>query len=249
MAERPSLDNVSTAFGLLSHLYLTPVLVTLIQGSVPDYLAEGPLPTSDLAKRAGMDALSLTRALRALAAFGAFEEVSPGVFDNNPVSDLFRDRPGCLRNTAPFWGGDHLLQCASALGHSVKTGEATFVHVFGESFWERMRRLPEEHALFNRALADGRSDEHKQIADDYDWNGVNTAVDVGGDAASLLAAILERRPDKRGVLVEQPEVFPDADRLLSERGVRDRCEFLGGSFFSPISAQGEIWTMCQVLHD
>ncbi len=53
----------------------------------------------------------------------------------------------------------------------------------------------------------------------------------------------------RGVLVEQSEVLPDADRLLSERGVRDRSEFLGGSFFHPISAVGEVWTLCQVLHD
>jgi O-methyltransferase domain len=65
----------------------------------------------------------------------------------------------------------------------------------------------------------------------------------------VLAAILQKRKDKRGILVEQPEVLPAADRLLSERGVRDRCEFLGSSFFDPISAQGEVWTVCQVLHD
>lgn len=249
MKESSSVGDVNAAFGLLSHLYLTPVLVTLIRGAVPDYLDEGPLPAADLAKRAGLDELSLTRGLRALTAFGAFQEVSPGVFANNPVSDLFRNRPGSIRNAALFWGGDHLLQSAAALGHSVMTGKASFVHVFGESFWDRMRRLPEEHELFNRALADLRSDEHQQIADAYEWNGVKTAVDVGGGAGSLLAAILEKRPDKRGVLVEQPEVLPDAERLMSERGVRDRCEFAGGSFFNPISAEGEVWTLCQVLHD
>jgi hypothetical protein len=46
------------------------------------------------------------------------------------------------------------------------------------------------------------------------------------------------------VLVEQPEVLPDADRLLSERSVRDRCEFVGGSFFNAIPAAGEVWTLC-----
>jgi O-methyltransferase domain len=249
MAKSTSFSDVNAAFGLLSHLYLTPVLVSLIRGGVPDHLDKGPLAVSELAKRAGLDELSLTRALRALTGFGAFEEVSPGEFANNAVSNLFRNRPGGLRNAALFWGSEHLLQSAAALGHSVMTGEASFVHVFGETFWDRMRRLPEEHELFNRALADLRSDEHQQIADAYDWTGVNTAVDVGGGAGSLLAAILEKRQDKRGVLVEQPEVLPDAERLLSERGVRNRCEFLGGSFFNPISTKGEVWTMCQVLHD
>ena len=113
MAESSSFSDVNAAFGLLSHLYLTPVLVTLIQGGVPDHLEEGPLPASDLARRAGMDALSLTRALRALAAFGAFQEVSPGVFANNTVSDLFRERPeeSCIANAR----ADFAMQLSSGV--------------------------------------------------------------------------------------------------------------------------------------
>lgn len=237
------------AFGLLSHLYLTPVLVALIEGRVPDHLDAGPLPASELAERSGLHALTVTRSLRALAAFGAFQEVSPGVFANTPVSEFFRDRPGGLRNAALFWGGKHVLKSAAELGYSVKTGKSSFEQVYGESFWDRMRRLPDEHEMFNRGLADLRSDEHQRIAGAYDWSGVNTVVDVGGGAGSLLAAILETHPGKRGVLLDQPEVRPDADRLLSARGVRDRCDFVGGSFFEPIATTGEVWTMCQILHD
>ena len=78
---------------------------------------------------------------------------------------------------------------------------------------------------------------------------MNTVVDVGGGAGSLLAAILETHPGKRGVLIDQPEVQPDAARLLSARGVGDRCDFVGGSFFDPMATTGEVWAMCQVLHD
>jgi hypothetical protein len=245
----PSSEDFRTAFGLLSHLYLTPALGALLQGRVPDHLDAGPLPASELAERSGLHALTLTRALRALSAFGAFQEVSPGVFANNAVSACFRDRPGGLRNTALFWGGEHVLKSAAELGYSLKTGESSFEHVYGESLWDRLRRLPDEHEMFNRALADRRRDEHHQIAGAYDWTDVQTVVDVGGGAGSLLAAILEKRERMRGVLIEQPEVLRDADRLLRERGVRDRCEFAGGSFFDPMAAAGEVWTMCQVLHD
>ena len=92
-------------------------------------------------------------------------------------------------------------------------------------------------------------DEHQQIADTYDWAGVNTVVDVAGGVGSLLVAILETRGAMRGVLVEQPKLLPDADRILSEHGVRDRCELLAESFFNSISAAGEVWTLSQVLHD
>jgi len=47
----PSPETFFKAFGLLSHLYLTPVLGALIEGRVPDHLDAGPLPASDLAKR------------------------------------------------------------------------------------------------------------------------------------------------------------------------------------------------------
>ena len=63
-------ENFRTAFGLLSHLYLTPALVALIQGHIPDHLDAGPLSASELAKRSGLHKLTLTRALRALTASG-----------------------------------------------------------------------------------------------------------------------------------------------------------------------------------
>jgi hypothetical protein len=53
----------------------------------------------------------------------------------------------------------------------------------------------------------------------------------------------------RGVLIDKPEVLPDADELLSARGVRERCDFVGGDFFDPIATTGEVWAICQILHD
>jgi 2,7-dihydroxy-5-methyl-1-naphthoate 7-O-methyltransferase len=45
------------------------------------------------------------------------------------------------------------------------------------------------------------------------------------------------------------ELLVDADRALSEHGVRDRSELRAANFFEPIPASGSIWTLCQVLHD
>ena len=249
MPDAASFSNFNAALALLSHVYFSPIIGALVRRGVPDHLENGPLAAADLAKVSEMDALSLTRALRALSAFGAFQEVSPGVFANNPVSNLFRNRPGGLRNCALFYSSDHYLKSANALGHSVVTGKSATVQVHGESVWEYFRKHPEDNEAFNHALVEQRGNEHQQIADAYDWAGVSTVVDVGGGVGSLLVAVLEKRPEMRGVLIEQADVLSHAEPLLSERGVRNQCELVAGSFFEPIRSVGDVWTMCQVLHD
>ena len=249
MSAAASLANFQAALSLLNHSYFDPIIGALVRHGVPDHLDHCPLAAADLAQRAGVDALALTRVLRALAAFGTFQEVSPGVFANNPVSNLFRNRPGGLYNFALYNSSDHHVRSAAALGHSVVTGQSAAHHVFGESFWEYARRHPEFGATFNRALAELRGEEHQQVADAYDWTGVNTVVDVGGGIGSLLAAIMANSRELRGVLLEQPELLAEADRVLSQRGLRDRCELLPGNFFDPIPASGEVWTLSQILHD
>ncbi|HYC09972.1 MAG TPA: methyltransferase [Steroidobacteraceae bacterium] len=249
MSAPDSLANFQVALSLMNHTYFNPIIGALVRHGVPDHLGDGPLAAAELAQRARVNALALTRVLRALAAFGTFQEVSAGVFANNGVSSLFRQRPGGLCNYALYNSSDHHVRSAAALGHSVVTGESATQQVFGESFWEYARRHPQENETFNRALAELRGEEHQQIADAYDWSAVHTVVDVGGGIGSLLAAIMGSRSGIRGVLLEQPELLAEADRVLSERGVRQRCELLAGDFFDPISASGEAWTLCQVLHD
>jgi len=249
MAAPASFSDIQAVMSLMNHIYFNAIVGALVRHEVSDHLDDGPLSARELARLSGMDELSLTRALRALTASGTFQEVSPGVFANNSVSNLFRNRPGGLRNVALYYSSDHYVKSAAGLGHSVVTGQSATNHLFRESFWEHMRRHPEENETFNRALAELRGEEHQQIADAYDWSGVKTIVDVGGGVGSLLVAALEKRPALRGLLVEQAELLSDADRVLSERGVRKRCELVAGNFFNSIPATGDVWTLCQVLHD
>ncbi len=139
-----------TAMSLLNNIYFNPTLGALIRHGVPDHLDEGPLTASDLAQRAGMDPLALVRVLRALAAFGAFQEVSPGVFSNNAVSEMFRRRPGGLCNYALYVSSEHFAKSTAALGHSAVTGQSATRHVFGESFWEHAKRRPKDGETFYR---------------------------------------------------------------------------------------------------
>jgi len=248
MTAPPAFANFMAALSLMNHVYFNPAIGALVRCNVPDLLDKGPMPASDLAQQTGMNELSLTRTLRALGAFGVFQEVTPGVFANNAVSDYFRTAGG-LRNCALFYSSEHFLKSAAALGHSVVSGESATQRVFGESFWDHIGKHPEEGETFNLALSELRADKHRQVAEAYDWTGTNTIVDVGGGVGSMLAAILERQSGLQGVLVELPASLREAERLLSERGIRERCKLLGVSFFDSIPATGDVWAVSQVLHD
>ena len=234
---------------ILSHLCFAPIIGRLIRARVPDLLDSGAVHATALANQAGLHPLSTVRVLRALTAFGVFREVAPCMFVNSEASSLFRDAPGGLRNYALFATSEEFLKSSAALGYSLETGQAAHDHALGQSVWEYMRDHPEDNVAFNRGLAEIRKDEQAAIAAAYDWAGVTTVVDVGAGAGALLASIIAGNPGVRGVLFDRPDVLADADHLLTGRGVRERCELVGGSFFEPMQVKGDVWILSQVLHD
>jgi hypothetical protein len=242
-------SSVTAAMSILSHISLSPILGRLIRARVPDLLDGGALEGAELASRAGLHPLSTVRAMRALTAFGVFREVSPSTFVNTEVSELFRDAPGGLRNYALFATSEQFVRSCAALGRSLETGQPAHDYALGQSVWEYMRDHPEDNAAFNRGLAEIRKDEQSAIATAYDWTGVTSVVDVGAGAGSLVASIVSAHPGVRGILFDRPDVLPDADHLLKARGVRERCELVGGSFFEPMTVRGDVWILSQVLHD
>jgi hypothetical protein len=56
-------------------------------------------------------------------------------------------------------------------------------------------------------------------------------------------------PQARGVLFDQPDVVGRAQPTLSELGVADRVERVGGSFFESVPAGGDLYLLKHILHD
>ena len=60
---------------------------------------------------------------------------------------------------------------------------------------------------------------------------------------------LESSPNSRGILFDQPDVVSGAAAVLADKGVDDRCEAIGGSFFESVPAGGDLYISKFVLHD
>jgi hypothetical protein len=74
------------------------------------------------------------------------------------------------------------------------------------------------------------------------------AIRAGGQGV-LLAAILQAYPTMSGVLFDLPYVVANAEPLLQEAGVSERCKVVGGDFFESVPSGGDLYTLRWIIHD
>jgi SAM-dependent methyltransferase len=215
---------VTRALGIVSDL------------GIPQALAGGPRPVTELARETRADPDTLHRLLRALASDGIFAEDEPGVFRNTDVSEqLLR---GGWDAFAHFFGGVW-HRAAGALDAS---GKASFQALYGSDFWSWLAAHPEERALFDVAMQQGK-DQRVERLDGVEWRDGETVVDVGGGNGTLLVQLLRRQPGLRGIVFDLPETVRD-EELLRGEGI----EFVEGSFFDSVPA-ADVYLLSTILHD
>ncbi|HEX8078791.1 MAG TPA: methyltransferase [Jatrophihabitans sp.] len=245
----PVKDTVSTA--RLADLadYVVPFTLRAICGlRVADHLAAGPRSVEQLAELTGSHALSLHRALRALASREIFAEVEPGVFELTPLAQPLRsDHPASLREAYPLLAPD--VRAWAAMDHTLRTGESAFEHAHdGKGYWEYMAEHPRDNELFNASQRSVTHRELRAMLSAYDWGVFGTIVDVGGNNGAFLAGILEAFPSVRGIVFDQPHVVSGAREVLADRGVADRCEAVGGDILQTVPAGGDAYLLKRVMY-
>jgi hypothetical protein len=82
-----------------------------------------------------------------------------------------------------------------------------------------------------------------------DWSDVGKLVDVGGGRGALVAAMLARYPEMRGVVFDLPAVVGEATSHLSECRLDGRWDVRGGDFFAEVPAGGDLYVLSGILHD
>jgi O-methyltransferase len=229
MSERPS---QAVLWDFLRGALMTKALAAVVDAGVPEALADGPQPVSKL----GGDPDTLHRLLRALASDGVFRETEPGVFEHTEHSRLLLN-PG-WSEFAHLFGGV-FFEATTDLGAS--TSESPFPDRFGAGFWEWLAEHPDERTAFDAAMAGERGRPAERLAA-LEWREGEVVVDVGGGNGALLAELIRRRPELRGVVLDLPETVRD------EAAFGDRLEFVAGSFFESVP-EGDAYVLSGILHD
>lgn len=250
MTERASTRDVQSVQRLTELAdYIVPFTLRAVSDlGVADHLVDGPHTIEELARRTGTHGFSLYRALRALAARGIFTEVAPQVFALTDLAQPLRsDHPYSLREAYPLLPAD--VEAWAHLTHSLRTGTAAFDAVHGTDYWGHMAAHPEQSARFDASQRAVSRREARWLVPAYDWGRFATIVDVGGGNGTFLAAVLAAHPGLHGTLFDQPHVVSSAGPVLAERGVTDRAEVVGGSFFDAVPAGADAYVIKRALYD
>jgi hypothetical protein len=73
--------------------------------------------------------------------------------------------------------------------------------------------------------------------------------DIAGGVGAVLAEVLRRRPELRGVFIEAPLVLPEAARYLDSLGLTGRIELRQGDLFGDLRATADVYLLKWILHD
>lgn len=212
---------------------------------VADHLDDDePMPIAELAALTDADPGALYRFCRALAAIDVLVEHSGREFTLAPMGQMLRsDAPGDMRAFVIVNGEEPFRAWGDVL-YSVRTGKSAFEHMFGMTHFEYLSQNAEANQVFH-AMA-GSTPE---VLEQCDLSDAGTIVDLGGGRGAVLASLLERYPQARGIVQDLPEAVVEAPEYLAQRGVADRCDVVGQSFFDGVPDSGDVYVLSRVVHD
>ncbi|MHA4846507.1 methyltransferase [Flavitalea antarctica] len=217
---------------------------------IADLVKNESKTAEDLGKQTGMHPRSLYRLLRACASVGVFSEDEEKRFSLTPLAEpLVSETQGSLRAFATMINTDWQFQTWARLPYSIETGKPAFNEVHGMSSFDYFWSHDKAGKTFNDAMTSNSAFSSAAVLGAYDFSGIKTLVDVGGGYGLLLASILQKYPNLYGILFDMPAIVEQAKDLVDSYGVADRCERMGGDFFTAVAAKGDAYILKHIIHD
>jgi hypothetical protein len=249
LASRSAVPPNIALLELAQGAWLTQALYAATKLGIADALRGGPRSADDVAREVGADPAATYRVMRALASNGVLK-LRRGRFRLTRVGHALRsDHHGSMAPLITLIGSPEHWEHWGHLLHSVRTGGTAVEVVRGRPVFDYLDTNPTYATVFNDAMTGVSSVAIEMAVPRYDFSDRTLIVDVGGGHGALLAAVLARAPQARGVLFDLPTVVDGAAARLQAAGVAQRCAVTGGSFFDAVPDGGDAYLLKTVIHD
>lgn len=230
----------------------TKLAGALVESGIADALAERPRDGRELARELGLSEDVTVRVLGAAAASRLVRLDRTGKASLARLGrPLAKTHPQSMSAWVAYQAASANAAAQDELAGQLRDGAEPSGHrrAFGNSVWEHFAEHPREGARFGEAMRELTAIDLGALARAYPWPREGVVCDVAGGIGTLLAAILRRRPNARGVLIDAPEVLAEAESFLREQGVADRVQPRPGDLFGAIDAQADVYVLKWILHD
>ena len=223
-----------------------PIYVAAELG-IADILSAGDTGIDDLARQTKASPSGLYRMMRALAGMGIFKEMKGRVFSNTALSECLKEDR--LKSAALLFESDWHNRLWDDLSYSVQTEKPAFERRFGKPVFEWLADNPDAAENFHKANAMKASSSHGVIAGVYDFQRINTLMDLGGGYGNLMVEILKVHPHINGIIAELPDMIPQICRSIKTNQLESRMRAVECDFFKAVPGGSEVYLLSHILHD
>lgn len=231
---------------VMGHMPARAVQVAAHLG-LPELVRDGTNTGEALSQATGIDPWRMGRFLRFLVAMGLFRK-KDGLLELTEMGILLcRDSPDSMRDMVVLNSFD--FTAWTELEQALLTGRSGYELSEGRSYFEAMDAVPEFAASFDSTMNSLFVPETAALIESYDFGQYGFVMDVGGGNGEVLIQALNANPGLSACLFDLPHVVDRATSRISDAGLKDRCECIGGSFFDSLPRKANAILLRHILHD
>ncbi|KAA5834967.1 methyltransferase [Saccharopolyspora hirsuta] len=224
---------------------------TAVRLGIPDLIADRPRKLDELAAVLDVDPAMLRGLLRMLVSAGVVVRDGEAFALREDFAELRSDHPRTMRNVFTLFAETY-DDAWAGLGHTVRTGESGYEHVFGVPLYVHLERDADAARVFDAAMAELARPVAAEFVRHHDFSGLSTVVDVGGGSGALLREVLGANPHLSGVVADRGTVCRRGAEDLRRSGDQDliaRLSFAPSDFFADLPAGSDRYLLKNVLFD
>lgn len=244
------LQAIQRMRGLIYGNWQTCVTCAFAELGIADLLDGAAMGVADIAERTGTHADSLYRFLRCCVQLQFVRvDTDTRTFALTPFGALLHsDHPFGQRDAARLNGASFRYEPWGRLVDILRAGSGADISAtHREGSLDFLEDKPELLEVFQRAMNNLSTTEDEAIARAYEFGRFRHVIDVGGGHGNFAKAILRNHPGMRGTLFDLKVSLDSIEE--GAYGTVERLDQVAGDFFRSIPADGDVYTLKNVLHN
>lgn len=243
---RVARKHASHLFDLVAGFTYSQTLLATIEAGLLDLLADGPSDADAIAAHCDLSREGALRLVRAAAALGLAEEVSPGWWMLGQHGAPLHTNAGAqamIRHHKLLYAD---LADPLALLRADRKEETQLSH-----FWHYGSQENDAKALaYSELMAVSQAMVAEQTLAAHDFSRCESILDIGGGHGAFASAVAAQHAGTRLGIFDLPPVLEGTAQRLESAGIKDRVTLHPGDFFhTPLPRGYDCITLNRILHD